>query len=82
MLRFLGSRNSKYYQARRFEELDQVLWESAVVESRTPQLIHLYLGELDCPAVLLKKARMGRERNANALAQSDREFRRRRNVVE
>ncbi|EXJ75057.1 uncharacterized protein A1O5_01753 [Cladophialophora psammophila CBS 110553] len=82
MLEFFGCQTSKYYQVREFEELEKVFQCPAVLESRTPQLIHLYLGEMDCPAVLVKKSRIGKERNMMALAQSDKEFGRRRNIVQ
>ncbi|EEU33630.1 uncharacterized protein NECHADRAFT_56358 [Fusarium vanettenii 77-13-4] len=81
MLHFFGSQDSNYYQVRKFDEFEQALQKPAVVESRTPQLVHCYLGETDCPSVLAAKARMGKERSRVALARSDKEFGRRRNVT-
>lgn len=80
MLPFFGCRDSNYYKIRKLEEFDKVLRDPAVIESRSAQFLPCYLGETDCPAILAKKARMGRERNREALAKSDKEFGRRRNL--
>lgn len=80
MLPIFGCRDSNYYKIRESEEFDKMLGDPVVIESWTPQFLHCYLGETDCPAALAKKARICRERNRKALAKADKEFGRRRNL--